>query len=275
MGAGRSTLAPELPYTGPVYQSERTYDIICTDYQGLAGAYDIRQNGALQYHSKLTRAKHRIDVITVHRVSNDGRIEDILAACRSGGHFSDRFGLKQGDPFVPGTTVIKKGREIPEVCEKKYWPKIKPFGKYGATDESYAFEVGPRKFRWQRTEARYFIGHADRVWAHWLLLDMTEPSRRVSAAYIHSMDNDSAGHVRVAQMKLYYNIDPLAEAMALAVIIGLEIRRGPLRSSPAKSSSGSGGGGGDFVGGFSGGDAGGTGGDGGCGGGDGGRGGGT
>ncbi|WPB07221.1 uncharacterized protein RHO25_011882 [Cercospora beticola] len=236
MGAGRSHLVPEPPYTGPVYQPERTYDITCTDYQGLAGAYDIRQNGALRYHSKLTRAKHRIDVITVHRVSNDGRIEEVLAACRSGGHFSDRFGLKQGDPFVPGTTVIKKGREIPEVCDKKYWPRIKPFGKYGTTDESYAFEVGARKFRWQRTEARYFIGHADRVWAHWLLLDMTEPSRRVSAAYIHSLDNDSAGHVRVAQMKLYNNIDPLAEAMALAVIIGLEIRRGPLRSSPAKSS---------------------------------------
>lgn len=127
---------------------------------------------------------------------------------------------------------------------------------------------------------------------------MTEPSRRVSAAYIHSLDNDSAGHVRVAQMKLYYNIDPLAEAMALAVIIGLEIRRGPLRSSPAKSSckscftaggnttyanransAGSGGGGGDFVGGFSGGAGGGDGGcgggNGGCGGGEGGRGGGS
>lgn len=149
MGARLSALPPEPPYTGPVYQPERTYDITCTDFQGLAGAYDIRQNGALHYRTKLTRAKHRIDVTTVHRVSNEGRIEDILAACRSAGHF-ERFGLKQGDPFVPGTTVIKKGREIAEVCDKKYWPKIKPFGKYGTTDESYAFEVGPRKFRWQR-----------------------------------------------------------------------------------------------------------------------------
>ncbi|KAF2211320.1 hypothetical protein CERZMDRAFT_85494 [Cercospora zeae-maydis SCOH1-5] len=235
MGAAVSEQAPEPPYRGRIYQPERTYDITCTDEQRLAGVYNIRENGKLQYRTNFTRAKHRVNVTTVHLVSDDGQAANILAACRGGGPFFPGFCVKLDNPFVPRKTVVKNGKEVPQAYGETFWQDIKT-SESSRFPEPNTFKVGSRKFqcdadvRTSSTTARFFIGNANRAWAHWVLLDLTDTDlrRRVAAAYIHTLDDDNAGNLRVAQLKLYYHLDPTAEAMALAVIVGLEMRRGPL-----------------------------------------------
>ncbi|KAM3414363.1 hypothetical protein BST61_g11008 [Cercospora zeina] len=227
MGAAVSKQVPEPPYTGLFCPAERTYDITCTNEQSLAGIYDIGANGKLQYRTKLTRAKHRVNVITVHRVSDDGQTADILAACRGGGLFLPGFCVKQHNPFVPRRTVVQNGKEVPIAYGETLWQRIKTTEISGIPERN-TFKVGSTN-----TTARLVIGNADSMWAHWALLDITDTdlAHRVAAAYIHTLDNDSTGNLRVAQLKLYNNLDPTVEAMALAVVVGLEIRRGPLHRS--------------------------------------------
>ncbi|KAI5364124.1 hypothetical protein Slin14017_G060880 [Septoria linicola] len=214
MGASNST--PEPPYTGMVYAPKRTFDITSTHGKKLAGVYEIRENGLPHYCTNFTRARRGINISTIHRLEDDGRPGETLAAFRGHGHWHTRYGVMLGDPFVKRKTKVdRQGNPIPWAKDKKQWQKIR-IGSAGS-------------FGWMpyKVVDRRYIGNADKKWAHWALVDEDDKSKQILAVYVHIVGDDEHGQLRVAQLNLYAPLGPDVEISALAIMEGMEKLRGP------------------------------------------------